>query len=119
MTVYCNNCQGKNHVGLHGQGAFFDLWATGSHTKKARNISAGQKCIVATPGKLDRNQITFSSFSFSHEAAGRYNGSPCRVLYGKRLKSDTLPKVLAAKTKPYSIFFNVKGHFNQWAVLER
>jgi len=113
MIVYFNNCQGKNHR-LYGKDAFYDLWATDS---RATNLSAGQECIVATKAK--NGDITFSWFSLSHEAPNRYEGRPSRVFYGDFIKSHTYSKAEAARTEPYSTFFDKNGNFKRQSVVVR
>jgi len=64
--------------------------------------------------------IIFGWFSFLRAARGPYpegpdQGRECRVI-GNPIKSDTLSKTIAAKTKPYSVFFNVDGNFMRWKI---
>ena len=46
------------------------------------------------------------------------NGNPSRVFIGKRLRSETLSKSKAARTKPYSVYFNSNGHFKRRSAIE-
>lgn len=45
-------------------------------------------------------------------------GTEVRVQFGKRLRSERLPKSEAAKIEPYAVFFNVKGHFKRQSVIQ-
>ena len=40
------------------------------------------------------------------------------VQFGKRLRSKILSKADAAETEPYSVFFNVNGHFKRPSVIK-
>jgi hypothetical protein len=41
-----------------------------------------------------------------------------RVQFGKWLRSERILKSEAAKTEPYSVFFNIKGHFKRFSVIQ-
>jgi len=117
MRVFFNNCSGRDHVKLYGQGAFYDLDTTGRQSTQAKNLDVGQECVVATPAT--DGQITFSRFSFLHEEIKPDDiGSPCRVFFGPLLGSETLLKAEAAGNSPYSAFFNKNGHFKRHSVIE-
>jgi hypothetical protein len=116
MLVYLNNCRGRDHVKLFGNDAFYDLYTNGQQAEKAKDICAGQKCIVATAA--NDKKITFSWFLFSHEEVlPDDTGVICRVLYGKFIKNDTYFKMDAAHTEPYSIFFDINGNFKRQSVI--
>jgi uracil-DNA glycosylase len=112
MIVYFNNSRNKRHAELYGKGAFFDLWAS---DERARRLSAGQKCIVASQGL--NKQITFDWYSFLREAHGLYEGKPSRVFYGDLIKTETHTKADANRIGPYSTFFDKNGNFKRPAVI--
>ena len=114
MTVYCNNCQGKDHQTLHNSpDAFFDLWP--KHYHLAPNLKSDQECIVAT---RVNGQITFSWFKFTRALPGTYQTKPCKVFYGKCMKTSG-PYSQAQAAGIVGTFFNSRGHFNQWPILMR
>lgn len=45
-------------------------------------------------------------------------GSTVRVFFGEALRLETLSRSDAAEAEPYSIFFNVNGHFKRPSVLK-
>jgi hypothetical protein len=118
MIVYFNNCRGREHARMFGRGAFYDLDTTGFQATKANNLGVGQKCIVAAPA--DDGQIVFSWYSFLRETVKPDDeGHPCRVFFGKFIKSDTLSKGDAACNGLYSTFFNKDGNFKRQSVIQR
>lgn len=117
MPRFFNNCCARNHVGIYGGTAFYDPACTGKQGTMATDLKRGEECIVATPNK--DGDIEFVWFAFTHEKnMPDENGVPSRIQCGKRLRSQTLSKSKAAKTKPYSVFFNVNGHFKRLSVIE-
>ena len=116
---YFNNCRSRDHAALYGNGAFFDLYPIGSiQGGMAANISSGDECVVATTAP-DR-MIVFGWFIFTEEKilpVPDEPGTMGRVQFGKLIRSETLPKAKAAKTSPYSVFFNVNGHFKRPSVI--
>ena len=105
MIVYFNNCKGREHAMIFGSGAFYDLDTVGFQANKANNLKVGQECIVAKPTK--DNQIAFQWFSFSYETIMLDNtNKPCRVLFGKFIKSDIRLKLDAAREGIYLPFFD-------------
>jgi len=114
---YFNNCHGRDHVRLYGKGAFYDLGTTGVQSTKATRLHPGQKCVVATKGSYDN--IVFTWYSFHREAVMKDDTAvPCRVLFGKFLRSDELSKSKAAQNPHYANFFDVNGNFKRHSVLE-
>jgi hypothetical protein len=82
----------------------------------ATNLKRGDECVVATPDAS--GNIVFSWFSFSHKAVmPAEDGIGVRVLFGEWLRSDTLSRADAVATEPYSVFFNVNGHFRRPSVI--
>lgn len=82
----------------------------------ATDLGGGDECVVATPDPL--GDIDFRWFAFSHEQVlPAEEGTKVRVLFGKWLRSEKLTKIDAAATEPYSIFFNVNGHFKRQSVI--
>ena len=115
MPVFFNNCQGRKHSELYGDEAYYDLNLTGLHATMATNLRKRDQCVVATPDSP--YVIKFSWFAFSHELVlPDEDGIDCRVFFGEFLRSEKLPKTKAAETEPYSIFFNVNGHFKRQPV---
>jgi hypothetical protein len=118
MIIFLNNCHGDDYAGIYGSGAFYDLNTYGIQATKATNISVGQQCIVAAPARDD--QIIFRWFSFLNETVKPdKSGKPCRVFFGKFIKSDTLLKRDAARDALYSAFFDKNGHFKRQSVIQR
>ena len=117
MLVYFNNCRRRDHLRIYGEDAFYDL-NTGPHAHLVRNLDVGQECIVATPRK--GGTVEFGWFSFSHEAVKLDDTkTPCRVFFGRFIKSETYPKAVAAKTEAYAPFFNIVGNFKRQSVIVR
>jgi hypothetical protein len=116
MPRFFNNCCARDHVGIYGGTAFYDLGCTGRQGKMATDLKRGEECVVATPD--ENGDIEFVWFSFTHETnRPDENGIPSRVQCGKRLRSEILSKRRAAKTEPYSVFFNINGHFKRPSVI--
>ena len=118
MIVYLSNCKGRDHIGLFGKDAFYDLDTTGPQATKANNLRVGQQCIVATPA--DNGQVAFNWYSFSWENIKQdKEGNTYRVFFGKLIKSDTLLKRAAARDGLYSAFFDKNGNFKRGSVFQR
>ena len=120
---FLNNCRGRDHLSLYGNGAFYDLNLTGPKATMVTDIAEGDKCLVATRDskqpKGTHGIICFSWFVFSHEKCYQAeNGARVRVFFGEYLRSKNLTKNEAAKTELYEIFFNCKGHFKQQSVIK-
>jgi hypothetical protein len=113
LIVCFANSQGKNHAYLHkSKNAFFDLWPGDRSASNARDLNPGQTCIVAKP---ERNgDVSFGWFEFTCREDGQYEGKPCWVFYGDLIRPPVkLQKAVAARTEPYSIFFNVNAGFKR------
>src|SRR4051794_40989703 len=81
MPVFFNNCRRRDHAGLFGAGAFYDLDRDGRQAKMATNLRRGDECVVATPDA--DGDIVFSWFAFSHEAVMPAESDVgVRVLFG-------------------------------------
>jgi len=118
MIVYFNNCHGRDHARMYGNGAFYDLYTVGLQATKATNLSVGQQCIVAAPAT--GGEIVFHWFSFLHETEKPdKSGKPWRVFFGKFIKSETLLKTEAARDSLYSAFFDRNCHFKRQSVIQR
>lgn len=118
MIVYFNNCNRREHERIFGSGAFYDLDTVGYQATKANNLSVGQQCIVATPES--DGQIAFRWYKFWREAVKPDDeGHPCRVFFGKPIKSDKLSKGDAARDGIYSTFFDKNGNFKRHSVIQR
>lgn len=117
MTVYFNNCRCRDHARLFGSTAFYDLNTTGLQAKMATDLSPGQECVVAS---YDENRsIVFDWYILAKESLEPDPDNPkikVRVFRGKPIKSERLSKRKAAKTKPYSVFFNARGDFKRPSV---
>ena len=118
MLVYFNNCNGRDHRRIFGDGAFYDLDTVGHQATKANNLSSGQQCIVAT-AESD-GEIAFCWYRLLHEAVKPDDeGHPCRVFFGRRIKTDRLSKRDAARDGIYSTFFDKNGNFERHSVIQR
>jgi len=122
MPRFFNNCRRFPHKerypvkrGTEGT-AFYDLYRTGKQASMATDLKRGEECLVATPN--EDGDVEFVRFSFSHEERGHQDGESMRVFFGKRLSSKTLPKTKAAKTEPYSVFFDKNGNFKRLSVIK-
>ena len=118
MCFFFNNCRTRNHAALYPAGAFYDLYRTGQQANMATDLKPRDKCVVATPA--DGGDINFSWFSFTHERVMDMPdelGTKVRVLFGKLIRSECLLKAEAAGCEPYSVFFNVNGHFKRPSVI--
>jgi hypothetical protein len=114
MTVFFNNCNGRDHVKLYGKGAFYDLGTKGFQSTQATNLQPGQECVVASRDGPDI--IVFKWYRFSKEVVKLDDqGILYRVFIGDIIesKTDRFPQSVAAKKKPYSIFFDVNGNFKR------
>lgn len=114
MPVFFNNCRCRDHAGLFGATAFYDLNTTGKQAEMATNLKLGDECIVATYS--DNGEVLFSWFTLSRETImpdPDEPGTRVRVFFGKMIKSKSLSKAKAAKTEPYSVFFNALGNFKR------
>lgn len=117
QVCFFNNCQRRDHVGLFGQGAFFDLGTTGRQGSQATGLQVGQSCVVATttPG----GSVEFNWYLFRKERTLRdEHGAPDRVFFGKFVASESLSKHEAARNEQYSIFFDRNGNFKQGSVFQ-
>ena len=120
MPVFFNNCRARDHAGLFGAAAFYDLNTTGRQATMATNLERGEECIVATPAR--GGDIVFSRFSLSREALmpdPDEPGTTVRVFFGNLIRSKRLSKAEAATTEPYSVFFNVIGNFKGLSVIKQ
>jgi hypothetical protein len=118
VVYYFNNCGGRDHVALFGEGAFYDLALRGRQSTQATGLCLGQQCVVARGG--DHNQISFTWYSFLRETVLQDDkGEPQRVLFGNCLTSETWPKTTAARDARYAVFFDRNGNFKRHSVLHR
>jgi len=119
MRFFFNNCRARNHAALYPAGSFYDLYRVGRQANMATSLRPGDECVVATPAKS--GDIDFSWFSFTHERVMDMPDEPgtrVRVLFGKLIHSECLPKAEAAVSEPYSVLFNVNGHFKRPSVIQ-
>jgi len=119
MRFFFNNCRARNHAALYPAGAFYDLYRVGRQANMATDLRPGDECVVATP--VEGGDIDFSWFSFTHERVMDMPDEPgtrVRVLFGKLIRSECLPKTEAAGSEPYSVLFNVNGHFKRPSVIQ-
>ena len=71
---FLSNCNRRQHARMYGPGAFYDLDVEGHQAKLAKDISKGQKCVVATPKNRSKNQnrdIAFEWFVLARIAIKR------------------------------------------------
>ncbi|MGA2260179.1 MAG: hypothetical protein ABSH28_01950 [Acidobacteriota bacterium] len=118
MPIFFNNCRSRDHATLYGSDAFYDLYLTGKQAAMATDLVPGDECVVATTAP--NGEIEFVWFTFTHDEillAPDEPGTGVRVLFGKWIRSETMPKAKAVKTIPYSVFFNVNGHFKRPSVI--
>jgi len=116
IVVYFNNCRCRDHAAIYGDGAFYDLNATGRQANEAVDLPVGQECVVAT---IARNkQIVFKWYSFLRETRlPDDTGTVCRAFFGDFRTAQVFSKKQAAREKLYSVFFNVRGHFKQQSTI--
>ena len=118
MRFYFNNCRSFDHAAAYGCDAFYDLYLTGQQANMATNITPGDECIVASAAP--NGEVVFGWFTFSQEKTLPIPDDPdtfARVLFGRWIRSETLPKAEAAKAAPYMVFFNINGHFKRPSVI--
>ncbi len=118
MPTFFNNCRCREHKRLFRPPAFFDLNTTGPQSKIAIGLRRGEKCVVASYDE-DR-AVVFDWYTLSKESIEPNPSLPetyVRVFRGKLAKSVRLSKAKAVKTKPYSVFFNVRGDFKRPSVV--
>ena len=119
MPVFLNNCKAREHFPLYGDiAAFFDFNLTGPQETMATDIEPGDECIVATP-EAGGDQVQFCWWTFSHESImpAKNDGIMYRVLLGRYLRKEVLPKAVAVVTEPYARFFNKDGNFKRQSVI--
>ncbi len=119
MTVNFNNCRCRDHATLYGKGAFYDLNIMGLQATMATDLPPGEECVVASYD--DYGRVVFDWFTFSKETLEPDPDNPqtqVRVFYGKPIRSERFTKRKAAKTKPYSVFFNSRGDFKRPSVVK-
>jgi hypothetical protein len=118
--MYFINCGNRNHEGLFGRGAFFDLGVDGTQATMAQNLRPGDTCIVARYADKDRTVVNLSWYSFTHETRQTDDkGIPQRVLHGALKMSESLSKSDAAADVRYQHMFAKNGAFKRRSVLQR
>jgi len=110
-VVYFNNCKNRDHATIFGEGAFFDLVATGPQARMALNLSIDQKCVVAS--NPTGSQVVFGWYALTSEEVLLDGDTECRVFFGTLLSTETMTKSKAAQTKRFAAFFNVNGYFKR------
>jgi hypothetical protein len=114
-VCFFNNCHNRDHIGLYGSGAFFDLGNSGRQGRQARDLIPGQVCVVVSYTEDDR--FAFRWYSFTHEAQLPDERDILgRVFFGRLLASETLPKSKAAHSVRYSALFKRTGELKQGSV---
>ncbi|MDY6930640.1 MAG: hypothetical protein SVJ22_01830 [Halobacteriota archaeon] len=116
-VIYFNNCRGRDHAGIFGDGAFFDLEDTGQDAKHALDLPVGQDCVVARYADDKHIDVVFDWYALTAERVLDDNGMACRVFFGTLLSTEILPKSKATAVKRYAVFFNVNGHFKRSSVI--
>ena len=118
MPVFFNNCRGREHIKEYGdKAAFYDLNLDGRQATMATDIRPGDICIVATPDFSGNVTFKWHKLSATRILADK-SGIRGRVFHGKCIRSITLRREEATSTEPYSIYFNVNGHFKRPSVIE-
>jgi hypothetical protein len=113
---FFNNCHGREHARMYGSGAFYDLNTSGYQATLANHLSVGEQCIVASPSSDGR--IDFDWYSFLRETVKPDDtDTPCRVFFGRLIKSETLSRADAINDALYSTFFDINGNFKRHSVL--
>src|SRR5687768_474333 len=103
MRVLLNNCRGRDHRKLFGPKAFYDLDTKPAHRRQLPGALRGTECIVAGPEK--DGVIKFGFYTFSCEALMPDGRRQVRVLFGEFVRTETLTRDEARKTKPFSLLF--------------
>jgi hypothetical protein len=122
MPVYFNNAHARNHSAFFGE-AFYDLALTGAQATMAPNLSPGDVCVVATPviaAPARGRDVEFSWFVFLFDREmddPNEPGTRVRVLFGRRVRWERLPKADAVTTPAYAAFFDVRGRFKMRSVV--
>jgi hypothetical protein len=76
---------------MYGNGAFYDLNATGFQATLANNLPVDETCVVASRGPM--GNVSFDWYRFVRETVTRDNtGVPCRAFFGKHFKTETLAR---------------------------
>lgn len=117
MPTLFNNCKGREHARIYGDGAaFYDVNVDGAQAVQARDVRVGDECIVATRGRSE--DITFTWFHLTREEVRSDDtGTTQRVFFGQKTREEMMSKSEACKTAPYSAFFNINGDFKQQSVI--
>lgn len=119
MNLFLNNCRRRDHARLFGKTAFYDLNTFGLQASMATDVVSGQKCIVASYD--DEGNVQFDWYAFDKETLDTdpdQKNKKVRVFHGKKLKTETMSKQKAARSKQYGQFFNVNGDFKRPSVIK-
>lgn len=118
--MFFNNCVNRDHKKIYGKDAFYDLGTSGHQGSQARDLRAGDTCIVASYDNKEKTRVKFVWHSFAKETLDAdEKGEVQRVLRGSVIRSETLPKSAAAAAPQYANMFNVLGHFKRPSVIAR
>jgi hypothetical protein len=122
MPIYMNDLHGRDHEGIYGRQAFFDLNQFGQQAAMALNMQPLEECLVATykdKGAGNDRMVVFKTYVFKREAScpSEEAGVSCRVFFGELKGTVTLPKSAAVKAPLYAPFFSKVGHFKQRSVV--
>ena len=117
--MYFNNCRNRKHQELYGTGAFYDLDTFGRQAELAKNLRAGDTCIVVSYEDKLKSTVALTWYRFEEERLGTgENGRSCRVFFGVRKESESILKTEAAKSERYHHLFSKLGHFKQFSVIQ-
>lgn len=118
MAVLFNNCRGRDHARLYGPEAFFDLDVVGPQADMATGLQPGDECVVAVAVPGDRVEVALCFFAHEQVVDSPDRpGASARVQFGTWLRSEKLPKAVAAGSAQCAASFNVNGHFKQRSVV--
>lgn len=111
MPAYLNNLHGRDHEGIYGDGAFFDLNTTGRQAQMVVGMQPGEEWIVAS---YNGGEVVFKTYLFDREENLTCEDGPiCRVLFGGFVNEVTMPKTEARGIPRYQPLFNILGHFRR------
>ena len=116
MTHYLNNCKNRDHVGIFGDDAFYDLDTIGPQASLKPDIRTRDYCVVVSQPEGENLLFTWFKFASFRYAADK-TGNVCQVFCGVFEKSEQVPRAEAPQHKYYRPFFDKNGHFKRQSVL--
>lgn len=115
MRAYMNNLHARNHEGVYGPGAFFDLDLAGRQAMMVPALPPRSECVVASYGDRQRATVVLKTYELLREAVcpSEKPGESCRVFFGRLVKEVHMTKADARVTPEYAAFFNRRGDFKR------